>query len=189
MFQRSSEQEPSFGGRLSALRPATGPRRILVAYDASAAARHALEVAMSLAEAFDATLILLNVVPPAMGNGGEYVCSLEWLDAIHHREAEQMLARVRGDLGASVPVRQVVRRGAPVDEILAAADESGADTIVMGKRPRGRLAHFLHGSTAEAVVHRAACPVVTVGPATRIGSLPKDIGGCESPAACGTKVQ
>ena len=73
-----------------------------------------------------------------------------------------MLARVRNGLGRSITSEQMVREGAPDVEILTAAKLFEADMIVMGTRARGRLAQFLLGSTAEAVVRRAACPVLTV---------------------------
>jgi nucleotide-binding universal stress UspA family protein len=138
-------------------------RRILVPYDESAAARYALEVALQTARESEGTVMLVHVVPPAAGAGGEYVCSLERLDIMHHREAEEMLARVVKDLPGSVTVERAVREGRAADEILAAAAAWDADLIVMGTRARGRLAQFLLGGTAEGVIRRAACPVITVG--------------------------
>jgi nucleotide-binding universal stress UspA family protein len=138
-------------------------RRILVPYDESTAARYALEVAVQTARESSGTVMLVHVVQPATGAGGEYVCSLERLDIMHHHEAEEMLARVAKEIPAPLQVERVVREGAAADEILAAASAWNADLIVMGTRARGRLAQFLLGGTAEAVIRRAACPVVTVG--------------------------
>jgi nucleotide-binding universal stress UspA family protein len=149
----------------------TRPCRIMVAYDGSAPARHALEVATRMAEKSRGTLILVNVVPPATGNGGEYVCSLEWLDAVRYRAAGEVLDQLRRSLPASIAVQQVVRRGVPKDEVVAAAEECKADLIVMGTSARGRIVQLLRGSTAEEVIRRAACPVVTVGPRAARGDL------------------
>jgi nucleotide-binding universal stress UspA family protein len=108
-------------------------------------------------------LTLLNVVRPATGDGAAYVCALDRLDTLHHVEADQMLARARRGLPPSVEANLMVREGLPADEILAAAAACEADLIVMGTRGRGRLAQFLLGGTAEAVIRRAACPVTVVG--------------------------
>jgi nucleotide-binding universal stress UspA family protein len=43
-------------------------------------------------------------------------------------------------------------------------NEHGIDLIVMGTNGRRGLQHFLMGSTAEAIVRSATCPVLTVGP-------------------------
>jgi nucleotide-binding universal stress UspA family protein len=43
-------------------------------------------------------------------------------------------------------------------------NEHGIDLIVMGTHGRRGLQHFLLGSTAEAIVRSATCPVLTVGP-------------------------
>ena len=50
--------------------------------------------------------------------------------------------------------------GHPVASIVAAA--GAADSIVMGKRGRSRLAHLLLGSVADGVVRIAPVPVLTV---------------------------
>ena len=145
--------------------PARPPhrRRILVPYDESVAAGYALEVAVQAAREAGGTIMLVHVVQPATGAGGEYVCSLERLDIIHHHEADEMLARVAKEVPAPLQVECVVHEGGAADEILAAASAWDADLIVMGTRARGRLAQFLLGGTAEAVIRRAACPVMTVG--------------------------
>jgi nucleotide-binding universal stress UspA family protein len=138
-------------------------RRILVACDESAPARHALEVAVKMAEEAGGRLLLVHAVRPASPAAGEFVSSIEWLDSLHHREADEMLAKVRLSLPRSLESEQMVREGLPADEILTAAKVWNADLIVIGTRARGRIAQFLLGSTADAVIRRAACPVMVIG--------------------------
>jgi nucleotide-binding universal stress UspA family protein len=52
--------------------------------------------------------------------------------------------------------------GDPATEIVSTARRWGADFIVLGTRGRGRVSRFVLGSTAEAVVRLASCPVITV---------------------------
>ena len=63
---------------------------------------------------------------------------------------------------AKVPAeRAIVGRGSPAFEIRQAAEELGADLIVMGTHGRHGLGLLL-GSTANGVLHGAPCDVLTV---------------------------
>jgi len=57
---------------------------------------------------------------------------------------------------------QSVRVGNPAEEILEYATDMRPDLIVMGTHGRSGLKHLLLGSTAERVVARAPCPVLTI---------------------------
>jgi nucleotide-binding universal stress UspA family protein len=50
----------------------------------------------------------------------------------------------------------------PAEGILNAAEENGADLIVLGCRGRGTFANLLIGSTTERVLHFAKVPVLVV---------------------------
>ncbi len=56
----------------------------------------------------------------------------------------------------------VMRRGEPAREIIAYAEEVGADFIVVGSRGRGGVKALLLGSTSHAVMHGAPCDVIVV---------------------------
>ncbi|MCH7527423.1 MAG: universal stress protein, partial [Planctomycetes bacterium] len=60
-----------------------------------------------------------------------------------------------------VPVTKVVR-GRPYAEIVQYALENTIDLVVVATHGRGGIAHALMGSTAEKVVRKAPCPVLTV---------------------------
>lgn len=55
-----------------------------------------------------------------------------------------------------------VRTGVPIEELLAAADETGADLLALGARGTGGLERLLLGSVAEGALRRAAIPVLLV---------------------------
>ena len=52
--------------------------------------------------------------------------------------------------------------GAAVDTVLEAADDVGADLIVVGTHGRTGFAHLVLGSVAERIVRRSTVPVLTV---------------------------
>jgi nucleotide-binding universal stress UspA family protein len=59
-------------------------------------------------------------------------------------------------------VEKAVVRGVPFVEIIKTAKEKNADLIVIGTHGRTGIDHMLFGSTAEKVVRKSYCPVLTV---------------------------
>lgn len=73
--------------------------------------------------------------------------------------------RVVGLLGDVSPaVVPVVRIGNPVDEIIAARRELGADLIVVGSDGGGRRGRLARRDVAGELMRRASCPVLVVRP-------------------------
>jgi universal stress protein A len=52
--------------------------------------------------------------------------------------------------------------GPPVDLILAQAEDSRVDLIVLGSHSRGLIYHLLVGSVVDDVLRKARCPVLIV---------------------------
>ncbi|WP_290813451.1 universal stress protein [Halovivax sp.] len=128
---------------------------ILVPTDGSAAAGRAIDHAVAIADRFDATIHGLSVVVE-----GPYGAVDE---ASPERTAERALDHlVREVERTGVDVTRTVRQGIPDEEILAFADETGADLIVMGTVGRTGLDRVLLGSVTEHAVRNASVPVVTV---------------------------
>lgn len=61
-----------------------------------------------------------------------------------------------------VAVETLVRRGYAPVAILEVAQERKVDLIAIGTHGRGAIKRFLMGSTAERVLQRAHCPILTV---------------------------
>ena len=71
--------------------------------------------------------------------------------------------RLFGLAAARAPdLATLVRFGKPYVELLDVAREMDADLIVLGVQGRGALDMGFFGSTANQVVRRATCPVLTV---------------------------
>lgn len=86
--------------------------------------------------------------------GTEYQAALD-------RKAQAVLDHYRKQLEArGVPgVQNVVREGQPADEILKAAEEAGAEMIIIGSRGR-RLQTLLMGSVSREIANRSEIPVL-----------------------------
>ena len=141
-----------------------GLKTVLVPTDFSACSQKALQYAILFARQFDARLLLLHVTPvsyPAAGDLG--AIDLPALERDLHAGAEEELAAlVRREIKAPLQARTLVRTGRAAQEIVAAAAELEADLIVIATHGHTGLRHVLLGSTAESVVRRAPCPVLTV---------------------------
>jgi nucleotide-binding universal stress UspA family protein len=136
---------------------------ILIAIDRGAPSEWAVDVGGSLALQLGASVGLLHVIDLARGLSPELgIVDGRILDELRTNGIEA-LDRMERALPVGVAVTRLIREGDPSADIVAAAKEWGADLIVMGAHARGAVARFLLGSTAEAVVRRAHCPVLTVG--------------------------
>jgi len=78
------------------------------------------------------------------------------------REAQRLLDILVEEVSASGGrvARVHLRVGKPDEEILALAEEIGADLIVIGSRGRGALIRALMESISDSVLRHAHCPVL-----------------------------
>ena len=137
--------------------------RIMIAVDNSATSRWALQTGGALAARLGATAGLLRVVDLSKGCAPELGVFDDRIMAELRKTGADLLARAEQSLPAGIASVRLMRDGDPPEEIVAAADEWRADVVVLGAHARGPVARFLLGSTAEAVVRRAHCPVLTIG--------------------------
>ena len=75
------------------------------------------------------------------------------------------LATVRRELseaGIEHEVRQLVRGQEPAEDLIAVAEEVGADVIVIGLRRRTPVGKLILGSNAQRILLEAPCPVLAV---------------------------
>jgi nucleotide-binding universal stress UspA family protein len=139
-------------------------KRVLVPVDGSGVAESILPFILEIASPSDLDVILLQVnglIPPMAIEGTRYFAADDF--EARRAEAERYLDLLGAELRNSrVRVHTRVRRGEPVDEILAAARDEAVDLIAMATRGRSGPARLLWGSITEAVVRRARVPVFLV---------------------------
>ena len=90
--------------------------------------------------------------------------SLEGLIERHQQSLSEFLKSHFADMLASVEIREIVEIGVPASNIVAEAEKSGYDLIVMSTHGRTGIAHMLMGSVTEQVLRNAPCPVFSVHP-------------------------
>ena len=138
---------------------------ILFATDFSENSDHAFDYAYTLARNFNARLIVIHVINEPVDLRGFYVphISFEKLEKEIEDGAEKMMEKFcRSRMLDFSNYETFIVAGVPYEEILKKAGEEKTSLIVLGTQGRSGIDHFLFGSTAERVVRKAACPVMTV---------------------------
>ena len=154
---------------LVARRPSV--QRVVFAWDGSQCAEKAAEVVRAWPIFADSTVRVVSIadveIPwwtgfPEAGSPDLMPMYIEAADASrrqHLELAEEMAAQLRE---AGLAAEAEVRAGDAATEILAAANRSSADLIVMGTRGRTGLTRLVLGSVARNVLQHAVCSVLVV---------------------------
>ena len=132
-------------------------KKILVPLDFSDCSKKALEYAVAFAQQFGAELILLHVVEPYPAVPEMAPYDVEDIQD-GRRELEALRKQIPGTLTSSV----ALRKGTPLVEIAAAAEDFGSDLIIISTHGHKGLARMFLGSTTEKIVRHAPCPVLIV---------------------------
>ncbi|MEJ2367049.1 MAG: universal stress protein [Acidobacteriota bacterium] len=140
-------------------------KKILCPVDFSPVSKAALQYAAGLCRESKAYLLIIHVLEP-IADPGNYVfrpvtltdLKEQRLQYAHNslEEAVRSLKLARDAYSASV------EHGLPSEEIVRVADQENVDLIVIGTQGLTGLSHVLLGSTAERVVRKANCPVLTL---------------------------
>ncbi|MFN0152715.1 MAG: universal stress protein [bacterium] len=139
--------------------------KILCPVDFSEYSKHALTYAVALAAQFRAKLTLVHVIEPihlpadiALGAPG----ILHFEDGLVERARARLDSLVDVATLAELSVETRVLEGVAFAEIVKFAREENTDLIVLATHGQSGIAQLLLGSTAEKVVRKAPCPVLTV---------------------------
>jgi nucleotide-binding universal stress UspA family protein len=144
------------------------PTRILLATDGSEEAELAALRAVELADATDSELhvvhvgvvpIFLKSYPGTLGYDRKLYEQIEEQSRVLLRKQSWRVKAAGGTVAGAH-----LKMGAVDLEIVALAEELGADLIVMGSRGLGGVRRALMGSVSDSVVRHAHCPVLVVRP-------------------------
>lgn len=142
-----------------------GPGAIVVGVDGTPTSLRALAYAAGLARRQRAELIAVYVRSPLRSP----VALSGWVDAgivaaemqAQHDAEDDIWAQIADDAEAwGTGARIVARNGNPLHELRKVAEESGADTIIVGAS--AGLRHRLFGSLGGRLLRRRPCPVTIV---------------------------
>ena len=128
--------------------------KILVSYDGTKESQAALELAQKQAKVFNARIV---VVSSSEGGKGEKLVEINKIK----EELEGIQAEIAKD-GIECQVEQLARGYTPGEDIVLYADENNIDQIYVGIRKKSRTSKLILGSTAQFIILKARCPVVSV---------------------------
>jgi len=137
-----------------------GFQRILIAYDASPHAEHAMDVALSMAGDMKSTLFVISVIrPPEPAESAEFHAVLDDAREKYERSFVSIRERARQK---NIEIETEIVVGHPAEQIIHKAESMQASVIVIGKRSHTILHRWMIGSNSERVLRLAHCPVLIV---------------------------
>ena len=150
--------------------PAFACRRLLVPLDGDPAHEHGLMVATDLAQACEASLYLLTVIPTLGTLPAERAAAGKLLPAataalldLSQQEADNYMERWTTQLRAGgLTMNSQVGRGAPANIIVQTARQVSANLIVLGTHGKKGLAAFWADSVAARVISQTRLPMLLV---------------------------
>ena len=135
-------------------------RRILVGYDGSPKSEKAAQVALSLAECIDATVLVFAVArPPEPATSVELEAMLD--DAREHYEAG-FKKIVESAKQHDIAIETDIAVGHPAEQIIHRAETDHVDLIILGRRGTSLFQRLIMGSVSARVFRYAHCPVMVV---------------------------
>ena len=146
--------------------------KILFPTDFSESAENASNYAISMAEKFGSKVFAVHVVEPFtytsdlgidMGN------QFQVMEATAKRFLEEAVTSIREK---NIDVEGILLTGEPFVEIIKFAKQEQVNLIIMATHGRSGIEHILLGSTAEKVVRKSPCPVLTIKRPGQTFSLP-----------------
>ncbi len=153
------------GGTAAAAAAGRSRPHVVVGVDPSASARKALHWAADYVRLAGGTLVAVTAAPgdePGPDERPELMNARERKARAAREDAQQRLAEVLAEeLGpAWVDVVSLARSGGVADVLVRASE--GADLLVIGTTPKGRLGRALLGWVRPGALEDASCPVVLV---------------------------
>jgi nucleotide-binding universal stress UspA family protein len=135
---------------------------VVVGYLAGKSGRSTLYLAVEAARVLKTSLVVVTVVPkpwmtpsPARIDA-EYAAWADQLGADSQREAQRCLNQIAE--GLDVSYQKVANRTAG-EGLLEAAEQLGADALVVGSSTHGALGQIVLGSTTDWLLHSSPVPV------------------------------
>ncbi len=153
-------------------------KKILYATDLEEHARPVFRYAVSLAERYEATIVLLHVIEPLSPSAQSLVASVlpegevealrtKGMARVRENIEERLRDFCKEELGMDPEDCRIVDDARVVEGRTAAviidqATRARADVIVMGTHGRTGMSEMLLGSVAHKVIHRSTTPVLLV---------------------------
>jgi nucleotide-binding universal stress UspA family protein len=128
--------------------------KILVGYRGTNVGKDLLELAVQHARAFAGEVQLVTSL-----SGGDKTSKEQVVEA---EEKLEEAKRFLTDMGIRNEAHLLIRGKTPGEDIVTFAAENNCSEIMIGVKSRSKVGKILFGSTAQYVILKAVCPVVSV---------------------------
>ena len=129
--------------------------KFMVCYDGSKEAKKALEVAREHANVWGATLEVANSIMREQSLKRSFIEKKE-----HSLENE--IKEILGGSGISYNVELLIDTLRSEEQMVRFAEKEGIDQIFVGIEKTSKVGKLVFGSTAQYMILKSPCPVVTV---------------------------
>ena len=145
-------------------------RSIVAAVDLSEVSQQVVEAATKLAVDEEAPIKVLHAHYPPWMHPTNVLYNLKPAqDADYQAQYHELLEDRMAELIRSSsqflpvkPVQEIIEQMSEVDAILRVTNESGADLLAFGSHGRSSLKERVLGTTAERLLHRSSCSILSV---------------------------
>lgn len=127
---------------------------IVLGYSATDQGRAALEEAIRQAAFRSSHLVVVNSHHGGARHTGDREVELQ-------EELAQVRARL-SETGLEFTIRPLVRGMDPAEDVVAVAEETAAELVVIGLRRRSPVGKLVLGSRAQRILLQVTCPVLAV---------------------------
>jgi nucleotide-binding universal stress UspA family protein len=140
-------------------------KKVLVPIDFSDYSKDALNYSINFIKCFNAELTLIYVIEPVIypPDISATQISIPPTDVEITKNADASLKQlINKEIPSDIKVNSVIKTGKPFVEIVETAAEENIDLIIISSHGHSGIEKILFGSTAEKVVRKAPCPVLTL---------------------------
>ncbi len=143
-------------------------KKILVPYDFSPVAEHALDLACQIGDRVESEIMLLNVIehPTADSFKTMGMQDIDPMEQLYIKKMYEKVSEKLADVASNAKysdemLTTKIQLGNAFNTIIDQIVEERVDLVVAGTEGAEGLNEFLVGSIAEKIVRKASCPVIT----------------------------
>ena len=129
--------------------------KFMVCYDGSKEAKKALELARDHAKVWGATLAVTTSIMRELSLKHSYVAKKE-------RDLENEIQKILEGSDVPFEVELLLDTLTPEVQMVSFAEKEAIDMIYIGIEKKSKVGKLLFGSTAQYMILKAPCPVLTV---------------------------
>ena len=129
--------------------------KFMVCYDGSKEAIKTLELARVHANVWGASLEVVNSIMRELSLKRSFIEKKE-------QSLENEIKEILGDSGISYKVELLIDTLHPAEQMVQYAEKKGIDQIFIGVEKKSKVDKLIFGSTAQYMILKALCPVLTV---------------------------